>query len=262
MINFLLNLKSFIPLKIRVILHKIYFNPLICYLENLVCGNKIKYSDLVLVDDKNIISNITRSLIRHNLYEKYEFEAVENLFLEPENLIDLGSSIGLLSLSIARKQENKKIVLVEPVFEYQAFSKKLFKKYSKNEHYFVNKAIDYSDNKIFIEKKDILESEVNYLSGKNIDKVTINEIIKSFKIDRFNLIIDIEGLSFEPLFKESNIFSKCTNLLIEEKFSEEYKKEIVFEKLKDLGFEVFYFQETRGSNVIAAYNKEFHKKNL
>lgn len=256
MINTLINLKKFIPPKLRVILHKVYFNPLICYVENVLCRNRIKHFNLIIEDDNKIISNFTRSLIRHNLYEKYEFEAVKKLELKPDNLIDLGSSIGLLSLSISMKQENKKIILVEPVEEYLEFSKELFKNYSLNEHHFLNKAIDYSNNKIFLDKKDILDSEINYSSGINIDKISVEEIIQTFDIDTFNLIIDIEGKSFEPLFKESRIFTKCSNLIIEEKFCEDYKKEIVLKKLEELGFEVIYFQQTRGSNIIAARNKE------
>lgn len=257
MISVLFKFKRFISPRIRVFLHNLYFNSLISYLENLVFRNKIKHFDLLLNDDKNIISYSTRSLIRHNLYEKYEFEAINKLFIKPENLIDLGSSIGLLSLCIARKQVNKKIVLVEPVLEYLDFSKKLFKKYSNNDHFFINKAIDYSDQKIFIEKKNVLASKINYLSGKNINKVSIKEIIDTFNIESFNLIIDIEGKSFEPLFKEPNLISKCSNILIEENFSEVYKKEIILEKLNELGFEIVYFQETRNTNIIAAKNMNY-----
>lgn len=256
MINRLINLKKFIHPTIRILLHKFYFNSFICFLENIVCKNKIKHFDLLLKDDEKIISNFTRSLIRHNLYEKYEFEAVKKLALKPDNLIDLGSSIGLVSLAIARNQKNKKIIMVEPVKEYLEFSKELFKNYSQNEHYFLNNAIDYSDNKIFLNKKDILDSEINYSSGVEIDKISIKEIIETFNLDTFNLIVDIEGKSFEPLFNEYGILNRCSNLIIEEKFSEVYKKEKVFGQLNEVGFDVIYFQQTRGSNIIAAKNMQ------
>ena len=254
MLNLITKLKSYLPTWLRMFLHKLYFNNFITLIENILYKNKIKHRELIIEDKDKIISNFTRSLIRHNLYEKYELEASSILFNKPEDLIDLGSSIGIVSLSTAMKQKRKKIVLVEPVIEYLEFSKKLFYQYSENTHHFVNKAVDYSNKDIFLEKKDILNSEINYLDGKNIDKTTLFQIVSEYNIDFFNLIIDIEGKSFEPIFEDEKIIEKCKNLIIDEEFDTKYTEFVVMEKLSQIGFEVKYFEKSRSSNIIGATN--------
>ena len=254
MLNFITKLKSYLPTWLRIFLHKLYFNNFITLIENILNKNKIKHRELIIEDKDKIISNFTRSLIRHNLYEKYELEASSILFNKPEDLIDLGSSIGIVSLSTAMKQKGKKIVLVEPVIEYLEFSKNLFHQHSENTHHFVNKAVDYSNKDIFLEKKDILNSEINYLDGKNINKTTLFQIVSEYNIDFFNLIIDIEGKSFEPIFEDEKIMEKCKNLIIEEEFDTKYTEVVVMEKLSQIGFEVKYFEKSRNSNIIGATN--------
>ena len=75
--QFLKNFKNIIPRKARLIIHKIYFDYLMTFLEKCLFFNKLYFRNIQLPEYKNIIDLKTKSLIRHNLYENYELEAIE-----------------------------------------------------------------------------------------------------------------------------------------------------------------------------------------
>ena len=104
--------KKFIPSKLRRFLRKIYFNRVIAYFENLIFFNRVKFSNLEINDKDEIISNKTKQLIRHSLYEYYELDAISKLRYFDNDFIDLGSSIGLTSYSVSQNYLAKKLLLL------------------------------------------------------------------------------------------------------------------------------------------------------
>ena len=94
--QFLKIFKNFIPRKARLIIHIIYFDYLMTFLEKrLFLINYIleTYSYQII----KILLTSNKSLIRHNLYENYELEAIEKMIWD-NNFIDLGSSIDFVLL--------------------------------------------------------------------------------------------------------------------------------------------------------------------
>ena len=130
--QFLKIFKNFIPRKARLIIHIIYFDYLMTFLEKTPFFNKLYFRNIQLPDYKNIIDLKTKSLIRHNLYENYELEAIEKMEIWDNNFIDLGSSIGLCSFVVSSNMSNDhKHILLEPSRSLLDYSKKII---SKQEH--------------------------------------------------------------------------------------------------------------------------------
>ncbi len=255
LLNYIVNFKRFIPRLIRVMLRKFYFNTFILNLENLIFRGRFKFRDFDLADHDGVVPLISRSLIRHNLYEKYELEAINKLDFRNENFIDLGSSIGITSMYVASMNKNKIMVLVEPARKYIKYSKDYITSHlgNQNKYIFINKAIYYGkDNPKFMYSANSLEGKLNHTQGYEVGKTTLNEIIKNTNLDSFNLLIDLEGYSFEPLFKEPEIFANCNKLVIEDKFNEKFSQDVIFKKLHSLNFSVVYIHEVWGSHVIGA----------
>ena len=258
MVNFLTKIKNVLPRNLRLILHKLYFDNLMIFYEKYFCSRKLYFNNLELPEYDSIIDYKTRSLIRHKLYERYEIEAINKLEFWDNNFIDLGSSIGLCSYLIGSKMSsNYKHILVEPNNILLEYSKLLMSKLENKNIIFVNKAIGYGAETMFFDPSDnILSGKViNYETETDFESVNctnIESIIKTHKIQSFNLLIDIEGLSFLPIFNEEATFKMCKKLIIEESFGEKYNLQDIKDQLEKLGFRIIFNKETWGSNIIGA----------
>tara|TARA_B100000427_G_scaffold329600_1_gene346538 strand:+ start:2463 stop:3257 length:795 start_codon:yes stop_codon:yes gene_type:complete len=253
----LINLiKKFIPKYFRRKLRLIYFNQLVMSIENKIYGKNFTFEGVKFDDKNEIIDFETKSLIRHGLYEKYEFEAIHTIGMFDNNFIDLGSSIGLTSFLVGKNINKKKLIMVEPNIELLNFSEKYINIHSDNENKFINKAINYENKNVYFNKEK--SSLAGYVTTKNrneslaIESTSISEIVNLFCLGSFNLLIDIEGYSFEPLFKEESVFEKCNKIIIEESFTSKYPKDKVFTQLEKLNFQIIYFEEAWDAYVIGA----------
>ena len=77
-------------------------------------------------------------------------------------------------------------------------------------------------------------------------------IVKSYNLTSFNILIDLEGFSFDPFIKEPGIFKYCEKLLIEESFKNSLEKNVFIENLSELGFKVKYEKHYWNSTIIGA----------
>ena len=210
----------------------------------------------MLTKNNKILTPEIKSLIRNKLYEKNEMLAIEKLEMYGENLIDLGSSIGLTSLKVSMNTSNKKIILVEPILEYLNYSKTQLERIKNNSYFFENKAIDYSREDRFIYKDtNNLLSKLNEKTGDKVSKITISEILEKYSIDNYNLIIDIEGNSFDPLFNEGAALKNCKKIIIEDDF-EKYSKEQIEERINELNFYIDFYISSIYGNVMGIKNKK------
>ncbi len=249
-------IKKIIPKYFRRKLRSIYFNQLIMNLENKIYNKNFTFEGVKFDDPNEVIDPETKSLIRHGLYEKYEFKAIDKLNMFDDNFLDLGSSIGLTSFRIGKNINEKKLIMVEPNLELLNFSEKYINIYSNNENKFINKAINYENKYVYFNKeKSTLAGYVTKDKSQKsitIESTNISELVNLFSINSFNLLIDIEGYSFEPLFKEESIFKKCKKIIIEESFTSKYSKDKVFNQLDKLNFEIIYFEKAWDAYVIGA----------
>lgn len=261
---FLIKFKKIIPRYIRVFIHKIYFDYVMVFLEKTIFFKKLYFRNITLPEHANIIDPKTKALIRHNFYENYEIEAIEKMKIWDNNFLDLGSSLGLCSYIVSSNLSNRhKHILVEPNKILLEYSKLIMSKSKHDNKHFINKAIGYESRiEMFNPGIDTLSGKILPINQKKIFEIiectNIENIVKENKLDSINILIDIEGLSFYPLFKEELIMQKCEKIIIEESFDDKFTYEKVLEQLKYLGFEIVYFKETWGSCIIGA--EKYSKK--
>lgn len=258
MIHFIKILKILLPKKLKYILHKIYFDFLMVVFEKIIISRKLFFYDLELPESKGIIDLKTRSLIRHKLYERFEIEAINKLNFWNNNFIDLGSSIGLCSYFVAKKMNsNFKHILVEPNKTLLEYSKLLLSVLENREAVFINLAIGYDSNRMLFDPGNTILSGklVKYEPNSYLEIVkctNLKSIIEENKIDSYNILIDIEGMSFLPIFQEEDVFKNCNKLIIEEAYSKKFNYEMIKNQLKKLGFKITYYENSWGSNIIGA----------
>ncbi len=256
MISFLIKISKFLNPSLKIKLRKLYFNKLVFFFEDIFWKSEVHFEGIMLTKNNKILTPEIKSLIRNKLYEKNEMLAIEKLEMYGENLIDLGSSIGLTSLKVSMNTSNKKIILVEPILEYLNYSKTQLERIKNNSYFFENKAIDYSRKDRFIYKDtNNLLSKLNEKTGEKVSKITISEILEKYSIDNYNLIIDIEGNSFDPLFNEGAALKNCKKIIIEDDF-EKYSKEQIEERINELNFYIDFYISSIYGNVMGIKNKK------
>ena len=256
MLKLITSIGKFLNPNLKKKLRKLYFNKFIFLIEDIFWKSEVYFEGILLTKDKEIMTPEIKSLIRTKLYEKNEMLAIEKLQMYGEDLIDLGSSIGLTSLKVVQNTNNKKIVLVEPISEYLNYSKIQLEAFKNNSYFYENKAIDYSKENKFIDKNvNNLLSKLSDKGGKKVTKITISEILEKYSIKTYNLIIDIEGNSFDPLFNEEKALKNCKKMIIEDNF-DKYSKSEIEERVTELDFNIDFYMPSMYGNVIGIRNNK------
>lgn len=170
------------------------------------------------IDKKNYIR------LFFNFYEKAEISLV-NKYFDAIDTIELGSGIGCVSGLLKTKFIKKKFkqIMVEANDENILLAKKnfYFNNITKN-FFFLNKIFVSNRNNRFL---DFKKNTIDFLQGKIEENsqnkkvksrfITIDQIIKKFKLKFFNAIIDIEGEEFNFSYKDFLYFKNCQKLVIE-----------------------------------------------
>jgi FkbM family methyltransferase len=248
-------LKKTLPRFVRRFIWSILFSRPIVKFENIIFKTKKLY-DIKLPENANIfIDDFTKSLLRRNLYERCELKALNILNFTDNDFIDIGSSLGYIASKVSITTTNKKIILVEPDIELLRFTESLFQSQKQNTFKYYNNAIYYGTENIFLESEgNSLEKKISIenTNSSQIIPISLGKIINQNNIRKYNLLIDAEGHSLDPLFYEKEAFEYCEKLIIDEEFSSIYTKERVLKKLEELNFSVVFFEKCWNSFVIGA----------
>jgi hypothetical protein len=171
------------------------------------------------LDKKNYIR------LLFSFYEKAEMYLINKYFTDIDT-IELGSGIGCISgaLRVKHKKSDFRQIMVEANTKNISLAKKNFNfnKVRKKNIFFINRIFLGDIKKKFLEfkiiKSNILCSKLYKNSKKKLkysNIITIDRIIKNFKLKNFNAIIDIEGEEFNFSYRTFSSLKKCKKLVIE-----------------------------------------------
>lgn len=181
------------------------------------------------------------SAIFFRVYERPERLMVRRWLPQQVDCIELGASLGVVSREILQTIEsNQTYVGVEASPELAPFARKNIEALKKQTHAIVvNKAISYSSTGLRFETGgDHLGGRV-VSSGDSSDNLiattTLQDVLSSNKIQSFSLVMDIEGMEYELLDKESESLAGCV-CIIAELHGSDQKKAWFQQELKSVGF--------------------------
>jgi FkbM family methyltransferase len=181
-------------------------------------NNLIPYYGVTINTSK--ISNYkTKALIFWKLYEKAEIHFVKKYITEKYDVIEFGSSIGVVSSILGKIINEKKLICVEanpniiPILENNLKINhiKNFKIY--------NCALGNPS-----EKTSNFEFGSSNTTGKIssaldnnalVENITLQKIIKQNKIGKYNIVCDIEGAEYFLIKYNFKELEKCNILIIE-----------------------------------------------
>ena len=194
-----------------IIISKIYSG----YIPN--NGNKI-YSNY------DVISNKTKAEIFFNIYEGAEIKFIKKYFKRGYDVIEFGSSIGVVSCLIKSLMDIKnKLVCVEasPTL-FKILNKNLEINQLQDNSNVVNYALTAKKNSKQIFFNPGMSNTTGNISQKQkshnsikIKSITINRILNDFNFDKHIMVMDIEGAEIEILLSNNTSFKNCKLLFIE-----------------------------------------------
>lgn len=159
------------------------------------------------------------------IYESAEIRFLRRYLRRDLDVVELGSSIGVVASQIARLQQpGHKLVCVEANPELVALlTRNLERNASEREFHVLNRAIDYdpSRSQVALVFGDTnlggrtVGREAEGMRHRNVDTSTLSEILAQNGIDSFALVSDIEGAEVGILRHDRAALERCEQLCIE-----------------------------------------------
>jgi FkbM family methyltransferase len=185
-----------------------------------VFKQRIPFYDTVIDVSDPLITNHAKASIFWRLYEKHEVAFAKKYLTPHEDIIELGSSIGVIGSIISQIQKSGKFVSVEANPSLIEANKKNLATNRKGDYVLINKAIDYFNKTVpFALDNSTLDGKITrektHAPVITVDTITLNEICIDNNITNFTLISDIEGAEITFLLHDTEALSKCHKMIIE-----------------------------------------------
>jgi FkbM family methyltransferase len=229
-------------LKIKRLIVIIITNPIIGFLISFFYKDKINFQgtliDLKTLSYKNLAS------LHFNLYESKEILMVKNYLSTNNNVIELGSSIGIVSSQILKKNNGKKIfVEANPVIINQL--RKNIELNSNHSNYCIENYVINHENKpmyFSISKDNLIGKMSDDIQDNSIkvDGINLSSLIQKHNFEDYSLVMDIEGAELELIKFNDGAFKKCSEIIAEFHDTKQYSYQEIINMYVDYGFAIKY----------------------
>lgn len=199
---------------------RVSFNHLTIRIISFLLNQRIPFHEITIdVSDKAIVP-LTKSLLYYGIYEINEIALVKKHLKENNDVVELGSSIGVLGSIISHIQTSGRYISVEADPALINANLKNLALNRKTDYVLINKAVDYFNKTVsFTADKSSLSGKVQPNSSGNsttiIETVTLNELCNTYNLDKFTLVCDIEGSEITVILNDKSALNKCEKIIIE-----------------------------------------------
>jgi FkbM family methyltransferase len=214
-----------------------------------IFNNKIPYKGMYFLTEDNSVKPNIKSAIAFGFYESAELRFINKYIKGENNLVELGSSLGVLTCILVKKYalSNKKIVAVEANPNLHKIIRQNFNvnNLSQENVYFEQCAVCDIDGEIslflgndnttstILSSNEPNENINNYV---NVPAMRLSSIVKKYNFTSFDLICDIEGAEVDIIFKDPKSLEKCKLIIIEMHETSLYTVEQIVEQILLNGF--------------------------
>jgi FkbM family methyltransferase len=214
-------------LKLRRLAANILCNDVIGQLIALISSNNIHNGNCIINTNCETVKPSVKARLFWGVYETPEIDFVNKYLRSDLDVIELGSSIGVIASHVGQKlKSSSRLICVEanPIL-IDCLKDNIQRNINEDNvdnYVVINAAIDYSNNSDWVEfaiSNNSLESRIgNDLNAREHIKIpttTLSNILHEYQIDKYTLICDIEGAEKQLLENEHQALEKCQQLHIE-----------------------------------------------
>jgi len=204
----------------RLFKRRISFNHITIRVISFLLRQRIPFHDTVINVSDRSITPMVKSLLYYQVYEDKEV-AFAMKYIDPEDdVIELGSSIGVMGCIISRRQTTGKYISVEADPSLMKINRKNIEFNRKTDFVLINKAVDYSSKTVsFSTSKSNLTGKVQADgSGDStiaVETTTLTELCSTYNLKDFVLVSDIEGAEVTILLNDKSSLDSCSKMIIE-----------------------------------------------
>jgi len=218
---------------------RVSFNHLTIRIIAFLLKQRIPFHKITIDVSDKIILPITKSMLYYEIYEKYEVALIKKHLSATDNVIELGSSIGVMGSIISSIQTTGKYISVEANPSLINANHKNLSLNRKTEYVLINKAVDYFNKTVsFSTNENVLAGKLNRNepsdSAITVETITLIEICNTYNIGNFTLVSDIEGAEITILLNDMGALNKCEKMIIELHDTEYYGKKYLIQDLVSL----------------------------
>jgi FkbM family methyltransferase len=205
--------------KLKVLLAKILTSNVIGILISKLYKNKIPFYNTFIYTSSSEISPRIKASIFWKIYESSEVRFIKKYLNNNYDVIELGGSIGVGSVQIGKIVNPQKVITVEANPQLIPIIQNNFIRNGIQNFLLINCIISSS------EKEEWFEFGTGNLVGKIsatqkdnatlLNTTTLSKIIQTNKINKFNLVCDIEGAEVDLLINDSRSLTNCQTIIIE-----------------------------------------------
>lgn len=209
---------------------------------SLLMKNKIPNQGCTISTKYKFISSSLKMRLLLGLYEIPEISFIKRYLYDDIDIVELGSSIGVLSSHIIQKlSSSARLICVEanPLL-IQCLSENLHLNSHSDNYYIKNCMVTYESEDVRSEFQvcdNFLSSKIGSQSESSnikVDSVTLKDIINEFQIKQYSLVCDIEGAEKFIFENESESLKNCIQIIIELHNSEINGVSVKMQDVRDL----------------------------
>lgn len=239
-------------LQIKLLLAKILVNDFTGKLIAILFSNKIPFHNLSIHISNPIIRKRIAASLYFKTYESAEVRFISKYLKNYEGtIVELGSSIGVVSSTLAKANPNAKIVSFEADKRFIPIIENNYKCNNIYNANIFNEIIGASGYE-FIPGEDNTMGKISKSNSETNEMSSLSQLMKKYNLSKFVLVSDIEGAEYFVLHEDTSIFNQIPLLIIELHPITIEDVLISVEDLKarieTLGYEIL---EQYGSNIVA-----------
>ena len=192
----------------------------IAFLISNVCRNKIRYFGDVLVDTSDRqISGYLKCMIFWKMYEKAEARSIIKYLTDAHDVVELGSSIGVVGCLAGKLKGDRRLLCVEVNQELIPLIERNMELNRVSNYRIRNVAIGSGDESIwFTPGKHSTHGQVGAQVSEDsikIESMALSALLAQESIGEFVLICDIEGSEIDIILDDSDSLKNCKLIVME-----------------------------------------------
>lgn len=206
-------------------------------------SNRIKTAGILIDTSHPLIVPAVKAQLFWGLYERAEARFIRKYLRKDLNVIELGSSLGVISCLIRRiLPKTRRLICVEAHPELiGVIQLNLRNNFLADNVLVINKAVYYDGA---VDPKVWLSTGPNTLSGKVqtvtersgllVEKIKLSEIVEKNAIGEYTLVSDIEGAEAGIILQSQSELANCRQMIIEFHTTDFKGQRIRDDELRDL----------------------------
>lgn len=241
--------------QIKLVIAKILVNDFTGKLIAILFSNKIPFYNLRIDISNSVIRKRIAASLYFKMYESAEVRLISKYLKNYEGtIVELGSSIGVVSSTLAKANPKAKLFSFEADKRFILIIENNFKINNISNANCFNEIIGASGYE-FIPGDDNTMGKISKTDSESSKMSSLSQLINKYNFSEFVLVSDIKGAEYFVLNEEDSIFNTIPLLIIELHPIAIENQLISVQDLKAriefLGYKIL---EQYGSNVVAKKN--------